>query len=85
MWLTLTRFFCSVLVRDPAADLRGRRSVNGYLALSGASRFGLRSCFWRRRHNLRLHVGHKSKGIDAHIIGLVIGLRITPVSRFDIL
>lgn len=59
--------------------------MNGYLALFRASRFGLRSRFWRRRHNLRLHVGHESKEIDAHIIELVIGLRITPVSRFDIL
>lgn len=59
--------------------------MNGYLALSRTSRFGLRSRFWRRRHNLRLHVRHESMELDAHIIGLVIGLRITPVSRFDIL
>lgn len=38
-----------------------------------------------QRHNPRLHVGHEPIDIGAHVIGLVIGLRITPVSRFDIL
>lgn len=86
MWLTFPRLFCSVLIRDPAGHFRGMRSVTviwPYLRHLGSvldrASGGAATPFDGMLGT------HEPMNIAAHIVELVIGLQMIPVSRFDIL